>query len=397
MTSVTCTEVKHGVVVLDKGENILDVTSALSLDTMANIFLVDIEAVESRYTAQWKIHVPELLASQGHNVHIISGPTDIPSATTPGAFLNFGGTNIYKSAQVERMGRLFCDGLVSPGDHFIFTDAWHPGIINLKYMSELLGIPVTTHGLWHAGSYDPQDFLGRLVGDKPWVRHAEKSFYHAFDHNYFATRFHINMFVDNLLKNGLKAENPWHEEDRASLLMSKKVVITGWPMEYMQKTLAPYKNMPKDDLILFPHRIATEKQVEIFRDLSKQLPEYQFVICQEHNLTKDEYHRMLGQAKIVFSANLQETLGISCYEGALVDAIPMVPDRLSYTEMYTDYFKYPSEWTLNWEQYMLNREALVGHIRKTMEQYEQTLPFTRNLAEHLTNDFFSADKLLINL
>ena len=364
---------------------------------MANIFLVDIEAVESRYTAQWKIHVPELLASQGHNVHIISGPTDIPSATTPGAFLNFGGTNIYKSAQVERMGRLFCDGLVSPGDHFIFTDAWHPGIINLKYMSELLGIPVTTHGLWHAGSYDPQDFLGRLVGDKPWVRHAEKSFYHAFDHNYFATRFHINMFVDNLLKNGLKAENPWHEEDRASLLMSKKVVITGWPMEYMQKTLAPYKNMPKDDLILFPHRIATEKQVEIFRDLSKQLPEYQFVICQEHNLTKDEYHRMLGQAKIVFSANLQETLGISCYEGALVDAIPMVPDRLSYTEMYTDYFKYPSEWTLNWEQYMLNREALVGHIRKTMEQYEQTLPFTRNLAEHLTNDFFSADKLLINL
>ena len=58
-------------------------------------------------------------------------------------------------------------------------------------------------------------------------------------------------------------------------------------------------------------------------------------------MTKDEYHNILGEAKIVFSANLQETLGISAYEGALVGAIPMVPDRLSYTEMYDDDFKYP--------------------------------------------------------
>ena len=78
------------------------------------VFLIDLEAVETRYTGQWKTHVPELLRKAGHNVNIISGPTDIPSATTPGAFLNFGGTNIYKAAQVETMGRLFCDGAVRP-------------------------------------------------------------------------------------------------------------------------------------------------------------------------------------------------------------------------------------------------------------------------------------------
>ena len=156
------------------------------------IFLIDLEAVETRYTGQWKTHVPKLLEENGHDVTVISGPTDIPSATTPGAFLNFGGTNVYKARQVETIGQLFCDGRVSPGDHFLFTDAWHPGIINLKYMSELLGIPVKIHALWHAGSYDPQDFLGRLIGDTPWVRHAEKSFYHAIDHNYFATQFHID-------------------------------------------------------------------------------------------------------------------------------------------------------------------------------------------------------------
>ena len=42
---------------------------------------------------------------------------------------------------------------------------------------------------------------------------------------------------------------------------------------------------------------------------------------------------MLGEAKLLFSANLQETLGISWYEGALVDVMIMVSDRLSYTEM----------------------------------------------------------------
>jgi len=361
-----------------------------------NVFLIDLEAVETRYTGQWKSHVPSLLRKAGHNVQIISGPTDIPSATTPGAFLNFGGTNIYKSSQVEQMGRLFCSGSVQPGDHFLFTDAWHPGIINLKYMSELLNIPVVTHGLWHAGSYDPQDFLGRLVGNKPWVRHAEKSFFAAFDHNYFATQFHIDMFHHNLLNDGM-VENPWEEEDKADMLESGKYVRTGWPMEYMEDTLTVYKNMPKRDLILFPHRIAPEKQVEIFRDLATHLPQYEFVVCQDQQLTKNEYHNLLGEAKMVFSANLQETLGISCYEGAVVDAIPMVPDRLSYTEMYYDTFKYPSKWTESFDAYTVYRPDLCRKIMEHMDNYATRIPVIRKQSKDLHDNFFSATELLNNL
>jgi glycosyltransferase involved in cell wall biosynthesis len=283
------------------------------------------------------------------------------------------------------MGRLFCDGAVHAGDHFIFTDAWHPGIVNLKYMSELLGIPVTTHGLWHAGSYDPQDFLGRLVGDKPWVRHAEQSFYHAFDHNYFATTFHIEMFGKNLLGKG--GYDP-------TANTTGKVVRTGWPMEYMGSTLEMYKNMPKRDIILFPHRIAPEKQLDIFMDLKEQLPQYEFVVCQERSLTKNEYHNMLGESKLVFSANLQETLGISWYEGALVDAIPMVPDRLSYSEMALDEFKYPSEWTESFESYKKHRHLVVARIVEYMENYKQFLPRLNKQVDLLTTNFFSCDKLL---
>ena len=361
------------------------------------VFLIDLEAVDTRYTGEWKHHVPELLRKAGHNVQIIAGPEDIPSATTPGAFLNFGGTNIYKSSQVEQMGRLFCSGSVQPGDHFIFTDAWHPGVINLKYMSELLQIPVTIHGLWHAGSYDPQDFLGRIIGNAKWVRRAEQSFFHCFNHNYFATEFHERIFFDNLLHNGTPAENPWYEDDWKERHKGGKFVRTGWPMEYMQDLLVPYKNMPKRDLILFPHRIAPEKQLNIFKDLATHLPQYEFVVCQEQKLTKQEYHTLLGQAKMVFSANLQETLGISCYEGAVVDAIPMVPDRLSYTEMYYEGFKYPSKWTESYDSYTVYRPDLCREIMTHMDNYSTRIPMIQKQAKDLHDNFFSATELLNNI
>jgi hypothetical protein len=165
-------------------------------------------------------------------------------------------------------------------------------------------------------------------------------------------------------------------------------------MEYMDNTLTAYKGMPKRDLILFPHRIAPEKQVEIFRDLAKQLPQYEFVVCQDQQLSKDEYHTLLGQSKIVFSANLQETLGISCYEGTLVDAIPMVPDRLSYSEMYREGFKYPSEWTESFEKYETYRDHLRHHIVTTMTHYDKRVEQVQTQAENLTEQFFSAGKLL---
>ena len=152
--------------------------------------------------------------------------------------------------------------------------------------------------------------------------------------------------------------------------------------------------MPKRDLILFPHRIAPEKQVEIFRDLKEHLPQYEFVVCQDQHLTKNEYHNLLGEAKLVFSANLQETLGISCYEGAIVDAIPMVPDRLSYTEMYFDTFKYPSEWTESFDAYTVYRPDLCGKIIEHMDNYKTRLPRIKQQADNLTQHFFSATELL---
>ena len=341
------------------------------------IFIVDIEAVDTRYTKQWKEHVPNLLRNAtGKEVVVVSGG-ETPQATTPGAFLNFGGTNVYKSKQLEQIGEMFCKGEVHDGDYFLYTDAWNPTVIQLKYMAELLGVSIRIGGLWHAGSYDPADFLGRLIGDKPWVRLAEESMYECYDHNFYATEFHINLF-DQVFQN-------WN---------AKKTIRTGWPMEYLPDTLSMYKGMKKRNLILFPHRIAPEKQVDIFRDLKEKMPQYEFVICQEQELTKNEYHNLLGEAKLVFSANLQETLGISWYEGALVDAIPMVPDRLSYSEMALSEFKYPSKWTESFEEYKKHKDLVVDRIVDYMENYEKYLPSLNKQVKLLKDEFFGCSNMI---
>jgi len=343
------------------------------------IFIVDIEAVDTRYTKQWKEYLPkQLRRATNEDVVVISGG-ETPQATTPGAFLNFGGTNVYKSKQLEQVGEMFCNGTVKNGDYFLYTDAWNPTVIQLRYMAELLGVDISIGGLWHAGSYDPHDFLGRLIGDKPWVRHAEMSMYECYDDNFYATDFHIDLFTDTMMDN--------YDVDM------DKAIKVGWPMEYLKDSLTSYKGMQKRDLILFPHRVAPEKQVEIFRDLAQRLPQYEFVVCQEQELTKNEYHNLLGEAKMVFSANLQETLGISWYEGALVDAIPMVPDRLSYSEMALPEFKYPSEWTENYDAYLHNRDKVIAQIVNYMENYDDLQVSLEKQRTKLNKEFFSGAAL----
>src|SRR6056300_49524 len=201
-----------------------------------------------------------------------------------------------------------------------------------------------------------------------------------YDDNFFASEFHWDLFAETFaLDMGVVDQN--------------KMKRVGWPMEYLKNSLDSYKGMEKRNLILFPHRIAPEKQVDIFRDLADHLKEYEFVVCQERELTKNEYHNLLGEAKLVFSANLQETLGISWYEGALVNAIPMVPDRLSYTEMALPELKYPSVWTEDFASYRTNKDKVVAQIIEYMENYNSYLPALLKQKNKLANEFFSGEKL----
>ena len=177
-----------------------------------------------------------------------------------------------------------------------------------------------------------------------------------------------------------------------SYIRGKSVCIVG-PAPYLEKHTRGSIIDKYDIIVRLNKGINMEKQPEIFKDLQKSLPQYEFVMCQEQQLSKDEYHNLLGEAKIVFSANLQETLGISWYEGALVDAIPMVPDRLSYSEMALPEFKYDSKWTEDFDSYLHNRDKVVAQIVNYMENYEDLLVSLDKQRTKLNKEFFSGKEL----
>ena len=193
---------------------------------------------------------------------------------------------------------------------------------------------------------------------------------------------------------GATTENPSFEVISPLLSRSKVLTLNPLSLKDLSKILS---NAFKEDIILFPHRLAPEKQPDIFKDLAKELPEYKFIICMDQNLTKDAYHKLLAKSKMVFSANLQETLGISPYEGVLVGAIPLVPDRLSYIEMYDDEWKYPNLWTIDWDHYQLNKKELVDRIKSDMQNYNMKALKLTNLCQELTENYFSANCLLKTL
>lgn len=304
---------------------------------MKTIWILALEPIDTRYTRQWHEHLPKAIAKHtGHQVIQLDGEQVAPKPS-PGAFLDFAATNIWKSTQLAVFMKRIQSGKVSKGDYVLITDAWNPAILQIKYTSDLLGLDLKIGAIWHAGSYDPNDFLGRACGGVDWAQDTERALFNAIDDNFFATEEHIKLF-GKTYEDLIKPDHPIGER-------SEKVVRTGFPFEYFEALFEPFRNFEKRDLILFPHRIAPEKQVEIFRTLAERMPEYEWVVCQEQELTKDEYHTLLGQSKIVFSANLQETYGISMVESLMANSFPMMPDRLTYSEMYDSAFLYPSEWT----------------------------------------------------
>lgn len=351
------------------------------------IYLVDIEFIPNRYSCEWKTEFPKFLRSslEEYDVVVIDGRENVPEAVTEGAFINFGGTNIYKSDQIAKLAELFTLDVIEDGDHIIFADAWHPGIINVKYMAELLNKQVYLHGLWHAGSYDKWDFLGRIIGNKPWINSAEKSFYHCYDYNWFATNFHVNMFLEGVFSDNSHLINPgnrrtiWHK--------------TGWPMEYTKNLIEFVEFENKENIIVYPHRLAPEKRIDLFKKFSEQeeLAGYKFVIPMEMNLSKSEYHDLLKKSKFVISFAEQETLGISVFEGLCAGCIPIVPNRLSYQEMYPDWFKINCDSDDQMIAAAVEFISFIENDPNNLADLSAELKYTRDA---ISKEFFSATKII---
>jgi hypothetical protein len=355
---------------------------------MTTIYIVPIEPIDARYTKQWYHNIPVILQekidSSALDLEVVTiDGVSIPPNTTTGAFLDFGATNVYKASQAEKISRMFSDGVIKPGDKFLVTDAWNFVITPIKYMSDLLDIPVEIHGIWHAGAYDPSDILGYKM-NKPWPWHQERSWFYSCDYNYFATEFHKNMFLKNL---GIETEQ-------------QRAVRSGQPHTPIIGECSSYWYKEKSKTVIWPHRYNADKQPEIVKDLAEIL-DHNLIITQKMNLSKKDYYETLGNCSVMFSCSLHENLGISMMEGVLAGVIPVVPDRCSYSEMYMDEFKYPAEWTENFESYTKYAHHLKEFIDQRVNNRYKFLDSLarqrRILIETYLNANIMIDKLLDNV
>ena len=348
------------------------------------IYIICLEPIDQRYTRQWYDNIPVIIEQDiverglDYQVVTIDGEDFAPEQRTAGAFLDFGATNVYKATQAAEVSRLFSNGKVKAGDKFLITDAWNFIITPIKYMSNLLDIPVEIHSIWHAGAYDPSDILGYKMS-KPWPWLQEQSWFMCSDYNYYASESHRQMFLKNL-------DIPEKYEHRA--------IRSGQPHELIVPPLLARQAVAKTDRVMWPHRYTADKQPEIAEDLAA---DFNMVITQKMNLEKSAYYDVMAGSKVIFSCALHENLGISVMEAVLTGAIPVVPDRCSYAEMYLPEFKYPSEWTTDFESFQKHRDELVAFINDKIDNYESYEVLVKQQQEILIKDFLNCSIMIKKL
>lgn len=281
-----------------------------------NIVMIPLERFEERYTSQWfnwfeKFMKPTIVLD-GHY---------LTSSIEDGSFLDVCGTNYFKAYQLKRIVEFIYNRKKASDMSeyaFFFMDLWFPGIEMLAYIRSGLNLKFKITGCLHAGTYDPADFLSQK-GMGYWGKDLENSWFRFIDKIFVATNFHKNLIVS------------------ARDIDPNKIAVTGFPIydEHSNKAIE------KKDIVVFPHRIAPEKNPKVFEYLKLiSQSEWEFVYSKEFTGNKEEYYHLLNMSKIAVSFADQETWGIAMQEALFADCLVLVPDKLSYKEMYSECFKF---------------------------------------------------------
>jgi len=288
------------------------------------IINVPIESLEERYSKQWNEWFPNYFNRSGIewiNVY----PQTLTDKITEGSFLDVCGTNYFKAGQLQILTKMIFDNLIVDGDIIFFHDLWFPGIEMLQYIRQGKKVNFKICGIIHAGTYDQYDFLSKS-GMEYWGKPLEESWFSFIDKIFVATNFHKELL--------LKTRN----------VLENKIVVTGLPIFPQKGYCVLPTNLKKEKIVVFPHRLDSEKNPDLFDVVESivrtHFPDWRFVKTKEVTKNKDQYYNLLNRSSIAVSLADQETWGIAQQEAVFAGCYPVVPNRLSYKEMYSGYFQY---------------------------------------------------------
>lgn len=291
---------------------------------MSMIVNIPIEPIEQRYSADWnRWFYDELTNRQIKFDHLVAD--SMSDKIREGAFLDVIGTMHYKAQQVQLVAEHVNQGIIPRNERVIFIihDGWFP-VEQLAYMRDMLGCYEWKFvGIFHAGTYDRWDQTAQH-GMYTYGEDLENAWFKIYDRIIVASNFHRDLLL------------------RTRRVDSARISVIPWKVEVPQ-----LPNVYKENWIVFPHRHDPEKQPEKYYAYHKPIPEetlqngWEFKSTK--NCSKQDYYLMLKKSKIAVSFSLQETFGIAMVEAVLLGCIPLVPDRLSYKEMYPETFRYSGE------------------------------------------------------
>lgn len=281
------------------------------------LYHIPIEPYETRYTADWIEQFENEFTKNKIQFKTILGTPITDTVREAGNVLDAVGTNVYKNSQMDQILKLFANNSVKDDDIFFFCDLWFPSIEMLFYIRNLTNIRFKIAGILHAGTYDTNDFTFRS-GMRKWGKHLEDCWLSEVDYIFVATHYHKQLIQQ-------------HSDELGNIF------VTGIPF-YSKDLQTRYANDAKDNIVVFPHRLAPEKHPELFDKLKYMVhtkykrPDILFVKSMESTNSRDEYFRLLARSKVMISFAEQETFGFSTLEALALGCIVLAPDRLSYVE-----------------------------------------------------------------
>jgi hypothetical protein len=283
------------------------------------ILFFPIEPLEDRYSADWFKWFTEAFKKENiENYQFL--PQPLSDKINDGSFLDVCGTNYFKAMQIAQFSEMAYNKQIKDDDVVFLMDAWFPGLESIAYIRDALKLKFKICGILHAGTYDPYDFLTKS-GMSYWGKSLEESWFKILDKVFVATNYHKRLLMST------------RDID------SNKIIVTGIPaaldLDYFG---------PKENIVVFPHRLDSEKNPQMFLELARRNTDsnWSFVCTKEVCKTKQEYYDLLKRSKIAVSFADQETFGIAMVEAVMLGCLPAVPDRLSYSELYDPVFQYSS-------------------------------------------------------
>lgn len=279
------------------------------------IYYLPLERLDKRYTnSMHDLLVKGFTKWFPNNVTVIEGK-DLGGEIKVGSFLDSDGTNYWKFAQLQEVCKLFRNDEIKDGDIFFISDLWFPGLESIKYMAMFHNITVKIVGMFHAGSWTETDYVREL---EPWAANLERGWFDMIDEVYLGSEFIKSEII---------------EKTRAKYF--RRLKVTGLPFDF--DYVKSFSSLVKEDLVVFTGRLCDEKQPWQFDNLKINGTK---VKTMEMGLSKIDYYKLLGRAKVIFSSALQENFGYGPIEGITLGCMPVMPNRLAYKEQYPTRFRY---------------------------------------------------------